>query len=303
MINIRDAQIAGHTALRVARAEKDKTTAGAPRVGSSGCVADSGDVFGICPRIALARQLGIESTPELATQIMWKAGEANEDTWNKILDVGVGRDIKRIDVEIVHKIDGVTEPVIGHPDAVYADKDGKPLFGVELKGVFGASTAVLVALDGRPKNDNLIQAAAYSWFMGQLPWALCYTSASYVPVNFYDQKTYGVKSIAPFYRTFYMEWRDGVMWYRNELSEKWIQTVISGHGIEDYYRLVEEMRSSRDLGPRPSSHYVCGKPNKWGRESMCGLCPFKTSCNRYDGDKNYDEWLASIKLKVLEGAA
>jgi len=300
--DIRKAQIDGHAALRAARAEKDQATKGHPRVGSSGCVSAGGDVYGVCPRIALARQMGIEETPSLATQIMWKAGEANEDTWNKVLDAGLPPNMGReFDVEVRHTIDGVSLPVLGHPDVVY-NVDGTFAHGLELKGVFGSSTAVLVALDGRPKNENLIQAAAYSHFMDKLPWALCYTSASWVPVNFYDQKTYGVKSIKPFYRTFYMEWVGDKLRYRNEESEAWVDTVITGQGIEDYYLLVEEMRTERNLGERPSSHYVDGKQNKWGRESNCGLCVFKAACDKYDGDKSYDNWVAGIKQKTEEVA-
>lgn len=301
MINIRKAQLAGHDALANARAEKSVATAGHPRVGSAGCVAEDGNVYGICPRIALARQLGIEETPGLHTRIMWKAGEHNENAWNEVLDAGIPPDLTRQTAEISFRIDDVPLPVLGHPDVVYADANG-PRYGLELKGVYGYTTAVLVALEGRPKNENLIQAAAYSHFMSKMDWALCYTSAAYVKLNHWDHKEHGVKSIVPFYRTFYLVWDDDELLYRDEQSDELMSTVVTGKGIEDYYRLVEEMKASKDLGPRPSSHYVCGKQNKWGRESMCGLCPFKAACDKYDGDKNFDVWIANITT-VTEGEA
>ncbi|MGJ8498477.1 hypothetical protein ACSFBZ_12955, partial [Glaesserella parasuis] len=63
-------------------------------------------------------------------------------------------------------------PIMGHPDIVLK-KDGQAVLGLELKGIYGASTLEAV-LKGRPKNDNLIQAAAYSLYLN-LPYALCYT--------------------------------------------------------------------------------------------------------------------------------
>lgn len=300
MIDIRKAQLAGHAALRHARAAKESDLAGHPRIGSVGCVADDGTVYGVCPRIALARQLGIETKPALKTQIMWKAGEANEDTWNTVLDAGLpdGLTRNRDGISIAAYVDGVLLSVLGHPDVVYEDSRGVPVLGIELKGVFGRSTAVLVAQHGHPKNENLIQAAAYSHFMGKLDWALCYTSASYVSVN--------GKSIEPFYRTFYLEWtgpgRDRLC-YRDEDADAPVETVIMGRGIEDYYRLVQEMQTSKDLGPRPSSHYVDGTPNKYGRDAMCGLCEFRAACDRYDGSKDYGAWLDDIKQLTGRQAA
>lgn len=308
MFDIRKAQLAGHDALRARKGSSEARVSGHPRIGSVGCVAADGEVYGVCPRIALARQLGIEETPQLKTQIMWKAGEANEDTWNRVLDRGIPTTLVRTEGHYIKApIEGVARELLGHPDVVYADATTKvPVCGLELKGIFGASSAISVALDGRPKNENLIQAAAYSHFMGKLDWALCYTSANYVPVNHFDQKTYGVKTIEPFYKTFYLEWcgpgRDQLS-YRAEDADELTQTSITGKGIEDYYRLVQEMQDSKDLGTRPSSHYVDGTKNKWGRESMCGLCVFKGACAKYDGDKNYDGWIDNATLAVKETAA
>lgn len=297
MIDIRAALIAGHAAMREKHAKRESRVAANPRVGSVGCVADDGEVYGVCPRIALARQLGIEAPPELKTQIMWKAGEANETTWHALMDIGATAHVALGGQYISAKVEGVPLPVLGHPDAVFAHvaTDDTPEFGVELKGIFGASTAVSVALQNRPKNENLIQAAAYSHFMGKLPWALHYTSAGYVGLNKWDEREYGVKTIEPFYKTFYLEWQGDRLAYRSDESAL-VPTVITGKGIEDYYRLVEEMRTSKDLGPRPSSHYVCGAKNKWGRESQCGLCPFKAACARYDTDRDYDNWLTNIRV-------
>lgn len=302
MFDVRKAQLAGHDALRARKSSSEARVAGHPRIGSVGCVAADGEVYGVCPRIALARQLGIEEEPELKTLIMWKAGEANEDIWNRVLDRGIPHTLVRTEGHYIKApIEGVALELLGHPDVVYADVTTKePVCGIELKGIFGASSAISVALEGRPKNENLIQAAAYSHFMGKLDWALCYTSANYTPVNHWEQKTYGVKTIEPFYKTFYLEWRGDALWYRDEDAAEAVETVITGRGIEDYYRLVQEMQDSKDLGPRPSSHYVDGTSNKWGRESMCGLCDFRKACDRYDGDGDYDGWIESLKQQTGE---
>lgn len=295
MIDIRSILVAGHNALAAEKGAIEQASSGHPRVGSSGCVGTDADVYGTCQRKALARSLGIELPQSLATDVMWKAGEANEWHWDRILSRGLPADLKQLPRPYVEAvIEGVPLSVLGHPDVVLGDADGKPVLGLELKGIYGATTAISVFFEHTPKNENLIQAAAYSHFM-KLPWVLCYTSASYVPTGF-DKKKYGVSSIKPFYRIFYMEWRDDVLWYRDETQIAWVKTVVTSKGIEDYYKLLVEMQQSQDLGPRPSSHYVNGEPHKWGRESMCGLCEFKSACDAYDGDKDYGEWLARIRV-------
>lgn len=286
----------GHLALAQEHAAKSAAVAGHPRVGSCGIVTPEGKVYGVCHRKALARSLGIEAPQDLSTDIMFKAGEGNEVHWERILGAGYkGKILKHADVEVKAKIEGVPLELLGHPDIVLGDENGKPLYGLELKGIFGATTAISVEMEGVPKNENLIQSATYSYFTG-LPYALCYTSSAYVPVNFYDQKKYGIKSIRPFYRIFYLEWRDEVLHYRDERSEIWVETNITPTAIKSYYQLVEQMKSAKVLGPRVSTEYLHGVADKWGPNGACKLCDFNSACARYDTTQDYDEWLSGITV-------
>lgn len=290
-MDLRAKLIAGYEAIAQERAEKDKSRPPSYRVGTSGCVTADGKVYGTCHRKALARYLGIEEAPELHTRLMWNAGEVNEQAWAKAM----GRPNGEIAVE--GEVDGIT--VTGHPDVVYTDDAGTPTFGVELKGVYSEGTAVTVELEGKPKPENMIQAALYSLMLGKLPYALVYTSANYISVPYYEQKKHdGIKKLKPFYKIFYLEWRGDELWYRDEHHTGGVQTVITAEGLRDYYRLVDEMRRTGELGPRPTADYVCGTKAKWGPDSACKFCPFKSACDRYDESNMYSEWVADARLAV-----
>lgn len=271
----------GLAALATAKSRSESANATNLRVGSAGVVID-GEVYGTCHRKALARQLGVEEQVGLPTHIMWEGGLAYESGWNRAL-AGVG---KR-DVELRVDIPGVPAPLVGHPDLVL---DG---VGIEHKGVFSYSTAAQVWFESRPKNENLIQAATYSHFLN-MPFELWYTSASYYSIPNYDKARYGGGSIKPFYKGFALTWRmDGRLLYTPEDGET-VVTQVTGERIADFYRLVSEMPVREDLGPRPTATYLDGTPNKWGTLSACEFCPFKGSCDQYDRDKDYKQWIDNI---------
>jgi hypothetical protein len=304
MIDIRAILVRGHLALAAQRKASEAEQAGHPRVGSSGCVTESGEIYGTCHRVALARLLGIDSQPDveteegLATDLLWKGGEANEWHWERILSLGLPGEV-RVDesgeVSIRAEIDGAPADTLGHPDRVLFMRGGAALFGIELKGIFGGSTARTVYFDKTPKNENLVQAAAYFALSGLPGYALCYTSYCWIEMPYWAQKKYGQKHIKPFYRVFYMEWRDDVLWYRDETETEWVRTVITKEGIKDYYRLLSEMQTAKDLGPRVTGHYVSGEPHHFGEHAQCGLCQFKDACEAYDADKDYDGFLERIR--------
>ena len=95
-----------------------------------------------------------------------------------------------------------------------------------------------------------------------------------------------------------MEWRGDTLWYRPEFLPDWVETVITKAGIEKYYRLLEEMGRTQQLGPRPTDKYVDGRPMKYG---ACGICDFSTACDEYDIDANYSEWLDRITALSQKG--
>jgi len=294
MINVRKLLEAGHAALAEEHAAKEEKVKGHPRVGSIGCVAN-GEVYGVCHRIAHARQLGYERPIELSTDIMFKAGgEAVEWHWQRILAASGFKGTVVPHVEVSQAIEGVPLPVLGHPDLMLLEDESGQRTGIELKGIFGATTAIQIYFGGKPKNENLIQSAAYAYFLG-VPYELWYTSASWISLAPWDKKTYGVSNIKPFYRGFKLEWRDDVLFYKDEEATDWVETCLSVEGILEYYRLVEEMKGG-DLGPRVNANYINGDANKWGPESNCKFCDYATACTQYEGDKDYQAWLDSLSL-------
>ncbi len=286
--DLRELLAKGLNALSDDKTAKNSLILDHPRVGSVGCVADDGNVYGVCHRKAYMRTQGIEEQVDIPTRIMWSAGgEANEWFWERTLDAAGAR--MRRDVEVRIEIEGVPNPVLGHPDGVFADGDVATL-GVELKGVFSFNTANTV-LGGRPKNDNLIQAATYARALG-IPFVLVYTSASYVTVPIWAKKDYpGQTTLRPFIKVFHLEWRGNELWYRDELSEEWVFTVVTWSGIENYYRAA----STGHMGPRVNTNYVNGDPNKWGAHGDCKFCPYNAACTQYEVDGNYDNWIGSVK--------
>lgn len=287
MTNIRQLLEASYNIKAVTGATKELANRGHPRVGSVGCVVDD-RVYGVCHRIAMLRKMGIEEKPSLSTRIMWTAGEDLEDRFAAHLEAGLGTAaIKRHnEYEIRAAVPGVNKAILGHPDIVI-EIDGKPILGIEHKGVFGGATAVSVWREGRPKNDNLIQAAAYSTFLG-VPWELWYTCASWV-------NAYGGAPIQPFYKGFELFWGGGSgLSYQDQDNGEITDTCVTKQGILDYYRLVEEMPVAKDLGPRLCSDYVDGVKHKQSSEAGCKYCVFKSSCAQYDKSHDYDEWLRNV---------
>jgi hypothetical protein len=278
---------AGHAAQAAAKAEVEKDKRGTLRVGSVGAVCTDNQIRGVCHRVALLRKLGVEEEAGLGTRIMWAAGEVSEISMERVL-TAAGHTVDMqypVTLEVTPEI-----KVSGHPDVIV---DGK--FGLELKGVFGYSTAALVYLDHKPKNENLIQAATYSMAAG-LPWALVYTSPSYWSVPFYDKKKTELKSLPPFYAVFYLEWRDQELWYRHEDETEWVKTLVTKQGIKDFYVLVSEMDTAKELGPRVVDSYLNGDPSKWN--DPCKFCPWSSACDKYDMDKDFDTWLQTCADKA-----
>lgn len=288
--------------MQKAHAEKEKDVK-AYRIGSSGAVIGS-EVYGTCHRIAHLRDIGVEVPPDLGTDIMWKAGEGNEDTWLRILEAaGFDGEILTQD-KAEAQIDGVDQPIQGHPDLILRTKtDGD--IGVELKGIFGWTTAELAWIKHTPKNENLIQAAGYSYYR-KIPYILAYTCNHFPKIPPWEKKKiihllqaeFGKDWMMPFYSIFYLNWENDRLQYKHEAEDKWITTDVTPETIDNYYRLLTEMKQTKQLGPRVSANYLDGTPHKYGAQAECGLCEFNAMCDRYEGDKDYDRWLDDIKTMV-----
>lgn len=290
-MNIRQLLEQGHAAIDAEHEEKERLKRGSLRIGSAGCVTDAGEVRGECHRIALARTLGVDKEADGPRKIMFAAGNANEDVWADLLTRSWdGIILREEDIPVTWIVPGSTTAVMGRPDLVLADKDGKPVHGLELKGVYSSGTAVGVEVRGEPQEKHLIQAAGYSMFLN-IPYTLCYTNPAVVTLNYFESKESGLKKLQPFYRMFDLIWRDDQLYYKDEFSSDEVATPITKKGIQDYYKLLVEMQERKSLGPRPANTAMDGRKMPWDR-CDAKYCSFADSCDQHE--QNYDAWIASI---------
>ena len=292
-MNIREMLDTAQAARDEKKKAEEATKTGALRIGNSGVVTADGRILGTCHRISMARLLGVEEAKGRTTKILFQAGELLEEGFVQLLSESSATKVLRSDdISVVTEVDG--RKLMGRPDVVLADETGKPVLGVEHKAVLSLGTAQTVLLDRKPKAQNLAQTAAYSHYLG-IPFVLHYTNAGFYPLYPSDKKKYGMSSIGPFYRMFYTEWRDGTLYYRADDSEEWVKTLITTKGIEDYFKLVNEMVTSKDLGPRVSSDYMDGTPNKWDKPgslpSDCKFCFLNKRCQKFEDKQiSFEEW-------------
>ena len=252
------------------------------RAGSAGLMVN-GEVLGECHRVAHARALGIDKPVPLDRKIMFQGGETNEDSWERLLTAAGQRVLRG--QRVSRTFDFGT--VAGSPDLVLCDSADQPIAILELKQVSATNSAIYRELEGSPDSKHLIQSATYSWLTG-LPVVLCYTSRSDFALQFAAKK-YGVKKIEPFYRIFYLEWRNGVMFYRDEQKSTWVKTSITPTGIEHYYRLLRHMETEKTLLGRPSDLTVTGEPMAYNR---CDYCPLQSACDSYE--HSYPTWIDAV---------
>jgi hypothetical protein len=113
---------------------------------------------------------------------------------------------------------------------------------------------------------------------------------------FYAKK-YGIKRLDPFYRMFYLSFKGGTLWYRDEYSSTEVETCVTTQGIADYYKLVTDIGTDRQLHERPSNSHVNGAPGAWDR---CDpkYCTFAEACERWERD--YPTWLDAAKRLAKE---
>jgi hypothetical protein len=222
---------------------------------------------------------------------MFAAGETNEDTWVDILRrVWPGVIKRETEIPIEFEIAGVK--VTGRPDIVLCEADGTPTLGLELKGIFSYNSARDVLLEGKPKDENLVQAAVYSKSLG-IPWVLCYTNVSHFPINFFDKKRWpNVKKMKPDFGLFYLRWTEDVLEYREDIKSEWLTTVITKQGIDNYYALILEMRAKKDIGPLPADKTVTGGTHPFNH---CDYCDFTATCKMHF---TYDEWVDAARKQT-----
>lgn len=313
-MNIRDLLERGQQKQNEEHNEKEVAKRGILRGGSAGCIGTDGRVYGECHRVSLARLLGVDKEHEPNRHIMFDAGRTAEDSWAEKLGAAGVPFRREEEIQITWPVPGWEGRVVtGRPDIVIGsindDQEREftsnayepskfipskfvPKFGLELKGVYSAGSAVRVECEGKPDPKHLAQAGFYSMALS-IPYAICYTNPSVWDVPYWakEARAAGHKKLQPFYRIFYMRWNDdsGLLEYRDERDDDhWITTVYTKIGIVNYYQTVLGLEQDKKLNNRPTGGMADGEAMPYDK---CAYCPFSSACDMYDLDKNFDQWL------------
>ena len=304
-LDIRKLLEQGQAAQNAEHAEAEIAKQGNLRGGSAGVIGTDNKIYGECHRLALSRLMGADKEVEANRHIMFDAGNAAEDSWAAKLKAAGVEFRRESEIPIVWKIPGTERIVTGRPDIVIGklsetELDPEtagmtnlfvPAHGLELKGIYSASSGVRVDVEGVPDPKHLAQAGFYAMALN-IPYTLCYTNPSVIEVPYWAQKKLGApKKLQPFYRLFDLRWTD-VLEYRDEQKEDWVRTVYTQAGIAAYYALIVEMEQTKQLGPRPLGGWADGGQMPFDK---CNYCAAKSACAQYDADKDFDAWISSLK--------
>ncbi len=304
MLNIRALLEKGQAAQDAAHDEAEVAKRGNLRGGSAGVVGTDGQIYGECHRVALARLLGADKDHEANRSIMFDAGNGNEDIWAAKLRAAGCEIVREDEYPIVWPVPGTDKVVTGRPDILIGETEFfqagtgicqakfTPRHGLELKGIFSASSAVRTEIEGVPDAKHLAQSGFYSMALN-IPYTLCYTSPSVIDVPYWAQKKFPgtPKKLQPFYRMFELRWNEqDQLEYKDEHGTEWVPTVYTKQGIAEYFALIDEMERTKQLGPRPATAHATGESLPYDR---CSYCPLKDNCENNEDD--FDAWLAGAR--------
>lgn len=305
---------------------KEVAKLGNLRAGSTGMMAQTGDIAGSCHRKSHLRSLGLEiEEPTEDKLIMFELGYANEDRIVAILNSSLGPDevlLREEEIPIEWTTTNGTK-VSGRPDIVICKsvhsvrEDGTseltqaPVLGLELKSVHSVWTAREVLFNRHPKTANLVQAAHYMWKLG-IPYKLHYRSYSQLGqggsdwlarmlpkpgqplseyVDFNDKgKMKHVKQFDCVYDLRFTE--SGRLQFKleEEPESLYTNTIITRQDIERYFEYVSKMSANKDLGPRPMAIDPQGGKLNY---TDCDYCPLQATCDTYE-EMGYDRWLKEV---------
>ena len=297
-------------------AESETKKRGILRAGSTGLLFSDGAIAGKCARQTYLRLEGIEAGEDDASrEFMFAAGRTNEDSWVDLFRrAGIpAENIKREEEIPISWQTRSGRTVSGRPDIVLGEPRQEkwvPIKGIELKLVSSLWTARDVAIKQEPKAMHLMQAAHYSWKLGDLPFELWYTSRADFAINGWAQKNFPkqgqkgsqycqyndkgeVLKTVPFIVGYQLDWNKGVLEYQSLTTpnSKWVPTIVTKRGIEDYFELVDSMVQSDSLPPRPLNVTATGEK---GGYSICSYCPLQSVCDKTEG-KGKAAWVQGVQ--------
>lgn len=257
------------------------------RGGSAGMLLEDGSVLGTSPWKSLARYLGYQLPIPEHSRNIFDGGWANEALWNQYLTSRGTNFKEEEEYPLKYEIEGVT--VSGRPDIVILTKKGnEAVFGVENKAVLSEGTAAKVFLEGKPKDDNFIQACHYSHKF-DLPWILVYSAYAVFAPNFFTKRKFGDDDIQPQHAEFKIGCKDNKFYYLDSTGET-IDTLITVEGIEDYYRAIIESAKQKDISWMRMANY-----DIHGVELNFDLNAYDDLCLLVNPNTSFDNWLAGVE--------
>lgn len=280
--------------LEQKRAEAEVSKQGTLRVGSCGALV-KGNVLGTCHRIALARLIGLQEPINKAKRAIFDSGEANEYVWVRALQAEGNYQVWH-DAAIPDqfKIRWHTEGNLGTgtPD-ILLGIDDQPVIGIELKVVESIQSATSLLVEKKPKVDNLLQAAHYSMRLG-IPFVLVYTFNGTGDWPYWAIKKYSIpkgSKVQPFKMQFLVEWKEAGLTWTSEDGEAHTLSIQQSN-IEDYYKLLLEMKDQKDLYLRYPSMEADGSNMPFDK---CAYCSINDACTEYDAKGEYDLWVDRVR--------
>lgn len=223
----------GRRIIRQKYQSEESTKLGNLRAGNSGIMSEQGDIAGSCHRKAHLRSLGMEiDPPDDSRQIMFQMGTANEDVvYNDLMQTKAEDEVilRETEIPITWFTSNGTK-VTGRPDMVVckagsvrtwynpaetslltSDVSGfifqgrlpemrleppVPIYGIEIKSIASVWTSRDIIGERTPKMEHLIQAAHYSWKLGQQAAAAKSANSGFSSLPFkLLYKQYGIQEI------------------------------------------------------------------------------------------------------------
>lgn len=311
-INVLQKLREGQLALYLEGQKKEASRINTIRGGSAGAIID-GQIHGECVRRAHLRYEGIDTPLDEEIELMTRQGEQNEDIFIKELKASGAKILTQDDVGL--QLDLFGTKFIGSPDiALVLGDDNIPSLGIENKNISGISKAKGTHFELKPDAKHMIQAATYSYRLGQLlgiphlPYQLIYSSRviwqayslskvakAAVEANPIDveYKWGKLHSIKPFHRVYYLDWTGGDrLKYTTHGYKDWVVTNVTKESINHHADVVaNKIKETRLLGPRPTTEHIDGSR----AYSPCNYCPFQVVCDEHE-DGSYEEWIDHAQL-------
>ena len=222
--------------LSVASAAREGEKLHTLRGGTSGCFIPHANGFaGVNPREGLARFMGYQLPKTRKSLLVFQTGFATERQFaTNVLASGV--DFKSDAEYPIFVENWVGEyPLSGRPDGVFF-KDGKPIFGVELKSLVSESSTKSVFHEDKPKIEAVCQAVKYSLATG-LPWVLVYTNPAMQ--GRFD------KQVPVSHKEFFLSIENDLVYSDTDTEKK--QLIVTASGVKAYDEAIVEAFTTQDI--------------------------------------------------------